>query len=157
MPLFARLEGELDEGALRRALDELARRHESLRTSFPLVDGVPVQRVAPPAPVDLLVHDYAGLREDEREDEAGRLVREHARIPFTLETGPLFRADLARLGGHDHLLLLTLHHVIADGWSLDVLWRELAALYGAFSRGFPRRSPSRGCSTATFRRGSGRG
>ena len=137
MPLFARLEGELDADALRRALDELARRHESLRTSFPLVDGVPVQRVSPPAPVDLLVHDYAGLREDERDDEAGRLVREHARIPFTLETGPLFRADLARLGERDHLLLLTLHHVIADGWSLDVLWRELAALYGAFSRGEP--------------------
>ncbi|MFL5384123.1 MAG: amino acid adenylation domain-containing protein, partial [Longimicrobiaceae bacterium] len=137
MPLFARLEGELDEGALRRALDELVRRHESLRTSFPLVDGLPVQRVAPPSPVELFTHDFAAFRDDEREEEAGRLVREHARIPFTLETGPLFRADLARLGEHDHLLLITLHHVIADGWSLDLLWRELAALYGAFSRGEP--------------------
>jgi len=137
MPLFARLEGELHEEALRRALDELVRRHESLRTFFPLVDGLPVQRVAPPAPVELFTHDYAALRDDEREEEAQRLVREHARIPFTLETGPLFRADLARLGEHDHLLLLTLHHVIADGWSLDLLWRELAALYGAFSRGEP--------------------
>ncbi|HEX8905984.1 MAG TPA: condensation domain-containing protein, partial [Longimicrobiaceae bacterium] len=137
MPLFARLEGELDQGALRRALDELVRRHESLRTRFPLVDGLPVQRVAPPAPVELLTHDFAAFRDDEREEEAGRLVREHARIPFNLETGPLFRADLARLGQHDHLLLITLHHVIADGWSLDLLWRELAALYGAFSRGEP--------------------
>jgi amino acid adenylation domain-containing protein len=137
MPLFARLEGELDEAALRRALDELVRRHESLRTSFPLVDGLPVQRVAPPAPVELFTHDFSAFRDDEREEEAARLVREHARIPFTLETGPLFRADLARLGEHDHLLLLTLHHVIADGWSLDLLWRELAALYGAFSRGQP--------------------
>ncbi|HVG44371.1 MAG TPA: amino acid adenylation domain-containing protein, partial [Longimicrobium sp.] len=137
MPLFARLQGELDEGALRRALDELVRRHESLRTSFPLVDGLPVQRVAPPAPVELFTHDFAAFRDDEREEEAARLVREHARIPFTLETGPLFRADLARLGERDHLLLLTLHHVIADGWSLDLLWRELAALYGAFSRGEP--------------------
>ncbi|HEX6749437.1 MAG TPA: amino acid adenylation domain-containing protein [Longimicrobium sp.] len=137
MPLFARLEGALDADALRRALDELVRRHESLRTSFPLVDGLPVQRVAPPAPVELFTHDFAAFRDDEREEEAQRLVREHARIPFTLETGPLFRADLAKLGEREHLLLITLHHVIADGWSLDLLWRELAALYGAFSRGEP--------------------
>ncbi|HEU0053268.1 MAG TPA: condensation domain-containing protein, partial [Longimicrobium sp.] len=137
MPLFARLVGELDEEAMQCALDELVRRHESLRTSFPLVDGLPVQRIAPAAPADLLTHDFSAFREDEREDEARRLIREHARIPFTLETGPLFRADLAKLGEQEHLLLLTLHHVIADGWSLDVLWRELAALYGAFSRGEP--------------------
>jgi amino acid adenylation domain-containing protein len=137
MPLFARLEGELDEAALRRTLDELVRRHESLRTSFPLVDGLPVQRVAPPAPVELYTHDFSAFRDDEREEEAAQLIREHARIPFTLETGPLFRVDLARLGEQSHLLLLTLHHVIADGWSLDLLWRELATLYGAFSRGEP--------------------
>ncbi|HEX2189470.1 MAG TPA: amino acid adenylation domain-containing protein, partial [Longimicrobiaceae bacterium] len=135
MPLFVRLEGELDPDALRRALDELVRRHESLRTFFPLVDGAPVQRVAPPAPAELVFHDLGTLRGDEREDEAARLVREQARLPFWLETGPLFRADLVKLGEGDHLLLATLHHAIADGWSLDVLWHELAALYGAFSRG----------------------
>ncbi|HEX2187469.1 MAG TPA: condensation domain-containing protein, partial [Longimicrobiaceae bacterium] len=135
MSRFVRLEGELDPDALRRALDELVRRHESLRTSFPLVDGAPVQRVAPPAPAELVFHDLATLRDDEREDEAARLVREQARLPFWLETGPLFRADLVRLGEGNHLLLVTLHHAIADGWSLDVLWHELAALYGSFSRG----------------------
>ncbi|HEU4561305.1 MAG TPA: amino acid adenylation domain-containing protein [Longimicrobium sp.] len=135
MPLFLRLEGELDADALRRALDELVRRHESLRTSFPLVDGAPVQRVAPPAPADLVFHDLGTLRHDERDDEAARLVREQARLPFWLETGPLFRADLVKLGEGDHLLLIVLHHAIADGWSLDVLRHELAALYGAFSRG----------------------
>jgi amino acid adenylation domain-containing protein len=135
MPLFVRLEGALDPDALGRALDELVRRHESLRTSFPLVDGAPVQRVAPPAPAELAFHDLGTLRDDEREDEAARLVREQARLPFWLETGPLFRADLVKLGAGDHLLLATLHHAIADGWSLDVLWHELAALYGAFSRG----------------------
>ncbi|HEU4452819.1 MAG TPA: amino acid adenylation domain-containing protein, partial [Longimicrobium sp.] len=135
MPIFVRMEGALDEEALRRALDELVRRHESLRTFFPLVDGIPVQRVGPPAPAEVTFHDLSALRDDVREDEAERLVREQARVPFWLETGPLFRADLARLGEADHLLLITLHHVIADGWSLDVLWHELAALYGAFSRG----------------------
>jgi pristinamycin I synthase-3/4 len=137
IPLFVRLEGELDVDALQRALDELVRRHESLRTSFPLVDGAPVQRVAPPAPTELVIHDLGTLRDDEREDEAARLVREQARIPFWLETGPLFRADLVKLGEGDHLLLITVHHAIADGWSLDVLWHEMAALYGAFSRGEP--------------------
>jgi amino acid adenylation domain-containing protein len=135
MPLFVRLEGDLDPDALRRALDELVRRHESLRTSFPLVDGAPVQRVAPPAPAELVFYDLGDLRDDEREDEAARLVREQARLPFWLETGPLFRADLVKLGERDHLLLATLHHAIADGWSLDVLWHEMAALYGSFSRG----------------------
>ncbi|HEX5725658.1 MAG TPA: condensation domain-containing protein, partial [Longimicrobiaceae bacterium] len=137
MPRFARLEGELDVEALRRALDELVRRHESLRTRFPLVDGLPVQRVDPPGPADLVVHDFAALRDDEREEEAARLVREHAQIPFWLESGPLYRLDLAKLGERDHLLLLTLHHVIADGWSLEILWRELGQLYAAFSRGEP--------------------
>ncbi|HST63409.1 MAG TPA: amino acid adenylation domain-containing protein [Longimicrobium sp.] len=135
IPLFVRLEGGLDPDTLGRALDALVRRHESLRTSFPLVDGAPVQRVAPPAPAGLAFHDLSTLRDDEREDEAARLVREQARLPFWLETGPLFRADLVKLGEGDHLLLATLHHAIADGWSLDVLWHELAALYGAFSRG----------------------
>ena len=150
MPLFARLEGALDADALRRALDELVRRHESLRTSFPLVDGLPVQRVAEPHPVDLFPHDFAALRDDEREDEARRLVHEHARIPFNLETGPLFRADLARLGEDNHLLLLTFHHVIADGWSLDVLWRELAALYGAYSQDEPSPLPELGVQYGDF-------
>jgi amino acid adenylation domain-containing protein len=135
MPLFVRLEGALDDDAFRRALDELVRRHESLRTSFPLVDGIPVQRVAPAAPAEVTVHDLSALRDDEREDEAARLVREQARTPFWLETGPLFRADLVKLGEDAHLFLATLHHAIADGWSLDLLWHELAALYGAFSRG----------------------
>ncbi|HEV3048901.1 MAG TPA: amino acid adenylation domain-containing protein, partial [Longimicrobium sp.] len=135
MPLFVRLEGELDEDAFRRALDELVRRHESLRTAFPLVDGIPVQRVGPPAPAEVTYHDLSTLRDDERADEAARLVREQARIPFWLETGPLFRADLVKLGEGEHLFLATLHHAIADGWSLDVLWHELAALYSSFSRG----------------------
>jgi amino acid adenylation domain-containing protein len=135
MPFFVRLEGELDQDAFRRALDELVRRHESLRTSFPLVDGAPVQRVAPPGPAELTFLDLSALRDDERQDETARLVREQARTPFWLETGPLFRADLVKLGEGDHLFLANLHHVIADGWSLDVLWHELAALYGSFSRG----------------------
>jgi amino acid adenylation domain-containing protein len=135
MPLFVRLEGEFDQDAFRGALDELVRRHESLRTSFPLVDGAPVQRVAPPAPAELTFYDLSALRDDERNDETARLVREQARTPFWLETGPLFRADLVKLSEGEHLFLATLHHAIADGWSLDVLWHELTALYGSFSRG----------------------
>ena len=132
-----RISGALDAAALVRALGEVVRRHEALRTVFAAADGRPVQVVLPPAPLALDVEDLSSLPDAEREVEAGRRVREEALRPFDLERGPLFRARLLRLGEGEHLLFVGMHHVVSDGWSLGVLFGELAALYGAFARGEP--------------------
>ncbi|HEV3050065.1 MAG TPA: amino acid adenylation domain-containing protein, partial [Longimicrobium sp.] len=138
LPFSYRITGPLDDDALRHALAELVRRHEPLRTTLPAVDGVPVQRIAPPpADFDLPVADLRRLPDDERRAEADRLAAEAARHRFDLARGPLFRASLVRIGDAEHLLLLNLHHAIGDGWSLGVLLEELSTLYAAFSRGEP--------------------
>ncbi|HSU12938.1 non-ribosomal peptide synthetase/type I polyketide synthase [Longimicrobium sp.] len=129
IPLALRLSGELDAAALERALGEIVRRHESLRTTFAEMGGAPVQVVAPFSGFRLPVHDVA----DEAEIRA-RAESEAAR-PFDLATGPLFRATLLRRSDAEHVLLLTVHHVVGDGWSLDLLFRELRALYGAYREG----------------------
>jgi amino acid adenylation domain-containing protein len=135
VPATLRLEGRLDVDALARALGEIVRRHETLRTVFDVEDGEPVQLVLPWRPVPLPVHDLAALGEAERTAEVERLAAAQARRPFDLETGPLFRAELLRLGQEDHVLLLCMHHVVSDGWSIGVLLRELSALQRAFARG----------------------
>ncbi|MBZ4423313.1 non-ribosomal peptide synthetase, partial [Myxococcus sp. RHSTA-1-4] len=132
MPSVLWLDGALDVGALERSLTELVRRHEVLRTTF--ADG-PVQVIHPPPHLSLPVVDLSSLPEASREDEARRLAREEARRPFDLTRGPLLRATLLRLGDTRHLLVLVLHHVVSDGWSMDVLVRESAALYAAFREG----------------------
>ncbi|HZH99277.1 MAG TPA: condensation domain-containing protein, partial [Fimbriimonadaceae bacterium] len=132
-----RLAGRLNVESLGRSLKEIVSRHEALRTTFAAVDGEPVQVISPVTDVDLPIDDLTTLPEAEREDEAKRRARQEARRPFDLERGPLFRAKLLRLGEEEHLLLLTMHHVVSDGWSMGVLWRELGALYGAFSEGKP--------------------
>ncbi|NMO13901.1 non-ribosomal peptide synthase/polyketide synthase [Pyxidicoccus fallax] len=134
IPIALRLDGALDVGALERAFTELMRRHEVLRTTFQ--EG-PVQLIHPPAPISLPVVDLSSLRETEREAECQRLTREEARRPFDLTREPMLRAALLRLSGTEHLLLLTLHHIASDGWSLGVLVREVAALYEAFIQGQP--------------------
>jgi amino acid adenylation domain-containing protein len=136
-PSALRLLGRLDRGVLARSLDEVVRRHETLRTSFPLVDGEPVQAVAPAAPRALPLVDLAGLPAEAREREARRLVHDEARRPFDLAHGPLLRVTLLRLGAAEHMALFTVHHVISDAWSTRVLVSELSALYDAFSRGAP--------------------
>ncbi|MEW5925956.1 MAG: amino acid adenylation domain-containing protein [Gemmatimonadota bacterium] len=135
MPFALRLRGALDAGALRASLDELVRRHETLRTTLEERGGVPVQVVHPPAPAAAASLDLRGLADGEREREAERLAREEALAPFDLERGPLLRSTLLRLAEDDHVLLFTLHHVVGDGWSMDVLVREVSALYAAFGRG----------------------
>ncbi|HEX6746468.1 MAG TPA: amino acid adenylation domain-containing protein [Longimicrobium sp.] len=138
IPFSYRITGALDAEALRRALAELVRRHEPLRTTLPAVDGVPVQRIAPaPADFDLPVADLRHLPESERRAEAGRLAAEASGHRFDLARGPLFRASLVHVADAEHHLLLNLHHVIGDGWTVGVLKEELSALYGAFSRGEP--------------------
>ncbi|AGC43404.1 non-ribosomal peptide synthetase [Myxococcus stipitatus DSM 14675] len=137
MPAVLRLSGALDADVARRCLDALRARHESLRTTFLMHGQTPAQVVAPVADVPLEVIDLTGLPVEQREAEARRRVDEEARRPFALERSPGFRCALVRLGEHEHLLLLTLHHIIADGWSLSVLVREVAALYASFSAGQP--------------------
>ena len=135
IPMRVRMRGALDRDALRRALDAVVARHEALRTTFPVVDGRPEQRVAPAemSGFRLVEHDLGAYTEA----ELHRLMEDEARARFDLERGPLFRGRLVRLGDEDHVLLLTLHHAVADGWSTGVLARELSALYAAFLRGEP--------------------
>ncbi|HEV2764734.1 MAG TPA: condensation domain-containing protein, partial [Pyrinomonadaceae bacterium] len=134
-PSAIRLTGRLDARALARSLSELVRRHEVLRTSFVEADGQPAQVVAPAAPVALPVVELGGVGAGEREAAVLRLADEEARRPFDLSQGPLLRTTLVRLGEDEHVLLITMHHIVSDGWSVGVLIRELSALYEAFSRG----------------------
>ncbi|HEX7774674.1 MAG TPA: condensation domain-containing protein, partial [Pyrinomonadaceae bacterium] len=132
MPAQVLLSGELDVAALERAFNEVVRRHESLRTSFSDSAGTPRQVIAPELPVALAVTDLSHLAPDERAAQAAALADSEARLPFDLSRPPLFRAALLRLSATEHHLLLTLHHVVADGWSIRVLVRELSALYESF-------------------------
>jgi len=137
MPMALRLRGELDAAALQAAVDGLLARHEALRTVFRFEDGEPLQEVLPPAPAGLPLHDLSHLPEDAREAEAGRLAGEDARTPFDLASRLPIRFALVRLGAGDHLLLINIHHIVADGWSLGILFRELTALYQAAREGRP--------------------
>jgi amino acid adenylation domain-containing protein len=122
---------------LERTVNEIVRRHESLRTTFRTVDGQPEQAIAATLEIPLPVIDLSPLSGDARASEAARLADAEAQRPFDLAAGPLIRTTLLRLGSTEYVFLLTLHHIIADGWSLDVLFRELAALYPAFAAGRP--------------------
>jgi amino acid adenylation domain-containing protein len=135
LPLALRLRGVLALPALAATLDEIVRRHEVLRTTFPGTDGEPRQVIAPPGPVPLPVVDLSGLSAPEPEVE--RLLTAEARRPFDLAAGPLLRVRLLRLAAEDHVAFLDLHHIIGDGWSFGVLIREIAALYPAFLAGRP--------------------
>jgi amino acid adenylation domain-containing protein len=135
VPFALRLRGALDVAALRASLDALVRRHETLRTTFAERGGAPVQVIHPPAPVPLPILDLGRLPPEARERQAGRLARAEATRPFDLALGPLVRSTLLRLGGGDHALLFTLHHVVSDEWSMEVLVNEVSALYAAFGRG----------------------
>ncbi|RCH64527.1 amino acid adenylation domain-containing protein [Streptomyces sp. SDr-06] len=134
MPMAVELRGALDRPALGRALDALAARHEVLRTRLVSVAGVPFQRVGPAdAGFPLTITDLTGT--PDAWQQLAVLQREEAAAPFDLERGPLTRGRLVMLEAERHVLLLTLHHIIADGWSMSVLNRELGALYAAFTAG----------------------
>ncbi|HST59365.1 MAG TPA: amino acid adenylation domain-containing protein, partial [Longimicrobium sp.] len=135
IPLAWRLDGALDEAALERALGEIVRRHEALRTVFREGDGGAAQVVEPFTGFALPVDDLSALPPAEREAAVERRTAEDAARPFDLGTGPLFRAALLRLGAQEHALLVCIHHIVSDAWSFGVLMRELSALYAAFARG----------------------
>jgi amino acid adenylation domain-containing protein len=132
IPYGLRLVGPLKVAALEQSLREISRRHEALRTTFSITGGDPVQVISPALSLSMPFVDLTDRLENAREEEAQRLAHEEAGRPFDLRTGPLFRAKLIRLGELNHLLLLTLHHIVSDGWSMAVLYRELSILYRAF-------------------------
>ena len=133
IPFALRLRGSLNVRALEQSIGEIVRRHEALRTTFGTSDHMPVQVIAPVNPDwKLTVNSLQDLSETEREGEMQRLAREEAQKPFDLDNNPLWRASLLELDSEDHLLLITVHHIVFDGWSEGILWRELASLYAAF-------------------------
>jgi hypothetical protein len=136
-PAAYRLTGPLDAAVLERCFGEIARRHEILRTTFDVEGDEPVQVIREPRPPALPVESLEQLAEGGREAEARRLWAEEARLPFDLAAGPLFRLRLLRLAPRDHILLITWHHIITDGWSFGVLVAELTRLYDAYERGLP--------------------
>src|SRR5947209_16214692 len=137
MPVALRLSAPVNVGILERCLNEIVRRHEVLRTTFGTVDGRPVQVVAPQLQLGVAVVDLRQLGPTEREAEAQRLAAIEAQRPFDLARGPLLRATLLQLAEADAVLLLSMHHIVSDGWSLGVLYRELATLYQSYQLGQP--------------------
>ena len=137
IPAAVRLRFAVDVGVLERSVSEIARRHESLRTRFVMVDGEPAQVIDAPQRVPVAVTDLSRLSVAEREAEVMRLAVRDARAPFDLSAGPLLRVGLVRLGAGDWVLLLTMHHIISDGWSMGVLFGELRTLYEAYAFGRP--------------------
>ncbi|HSP79188.1 MAG TPA: condensation domain-containing protein, partial [Myxococcaceae bacterium] len=141
LPALFQVEGELDVGAFAWSLEALVARHEVLRTTFAEEKGQPVQVVTPSLKVELPVKDLRGLPEQELAAEAERLAREEMLRPFELARGPLMRAALLRLGEREHLVVLTLHHIVFDIWSMGVLLRDLTELYAARLAGREPRLP----------------
>jgi amino acid adenylation domain-containing protein len=136
MPLMVKLTGELKIDVLERTFSELIRRHEVFRTSFPTtIHEEPVQVISPPQPVTIKIEDLTTFSAAERETELRRRASREAAAPFDLEHGPMFRLRLLRMDSQEHVLLLTLHHIISDGWSMGVMIRELGALYTSFYQG----------------------
>ncbi|MGH3979770.1 MAG: non-ribosomal peptide synthetase [Pseudonocardiaceae bacterium] len=135
VPLAARLDGPCDRTALQRALEVLVARHESLRTTFPSVDGRPWQVIGAPNPVELGLTDLTELPAGQRDAELARVAAAQGQRPFQLDRGPLLLTHLVRLGETSHVLVITVHHIVFDGWSSGVFLRELGALYDEFATG----------------------
>ena len=127
--------GTLNVRALERGLDEILRRHDALRTTFPMAGESPVQVIHPHEAFSLPMIDLGEVPENGRRDRALRLAEEEFQRPFDLSAGPLFRAALLRLDDMEHVLIVTMHHIVSDGWSMGVFFRELSTLYAAYSGG----------------------
>lgn len=130
MPQAFRVRGPLDVGALQRSLERVVQRHEVLRTSFPAQDGRP-RAAHCVRPFELVHVDLSVVAAAQREEAATAHSNALARLPFDLATGPLMRAALLRLGRDEHVLVIVLHHIVCDEWSLDLFWRDMAAFYDA--------------------------
>jgi amino acid adenylation domain-containing protein len=147
-----RLSGPLDVAALEKSLNEVVRRHEALRTTFPAVDGHPVPVVAPARPLHLSIVDLRSAPEGQQRAEVQRLAIDEARRLFDIGKGPLVRVKLLRLAPQSHVLLVTMPHILIDGWSMGVLFREQALLYGAYCAGEPSPLPDLSLQYSDFAR-----
>lgn len=145
-----RLSGALDIALLRRCIDEVIKRHEVLRTVYPVVAGRPVQHIQAPARCDLRVFDFRQFPADEREDEARRVTVAEAKTRFDLTKGPLFRPLLLQVGDEDYIFAVVVHHIAIDGWSLWLLIKEIAEFYRAFHEGRPPELPQAHIQYADF-------
>ncbi|MFC5743201.1 condensation domain-containing protein, partial [Dyella tabacisoli] len=137
IPVTIRLKGQLDRQALQGALNDVVCRHDALRAYFESEHGTPVQRIMPRLDLVLALNDLRHLAPDEREAKARELMLDETRTPFDLQTGPLIRGSLLQLTEQDYVLLLTMHHIASDGWSMGVLVREVSALYASHALGSP--------------------
>ncbi len=135
--MAARITGPLEVGIVEKAISEVVRRHEVLRTVFPAANGWPRQEILPTSPVPVEVADLTQNPEDKREELAHQFIATEAHKPFDLAHGPLFRTQLLRISAEDHVLVMTVHHTVFDGWSMSVLWREFGAVYEAYRSGSP--------------------
>src|ERR1044071_395731 len=137
VPRVIRVEGRLNLEVLERTLDAIVARHESLRTHFALIDGALMQVIARQRDVGLTLTDLSELPEEQLAVSAAHLAAQEGRRSFDLARGPLLRAAVLRLAVDEHLLLLTMHHIVSDAWSAGLLFREIGLLYEAFSAGQP--------------------
>ena len=137
IPLLLRFKGTLNVPALQQCLDEMMRRHETLRTRFTTIDNQPMQVIEPAGSLAMPLTDLTALPEAERQAAAARYCDEEARSAFDLKNDLMVRARLFRLGPTEHMLLLNFHHIATDGWSMGVIFRELRTLYPAFLSGQP--------------------
>ncbi|MEO1087785.1 MAG: condensation domain-containing protein, partial [Acidobacteriota bacterium] len=142
IPVAARLDGPLDRRVMAATIELLAQRHESLRTVFTARDGKPVQQITPGDEIRLRFEDLSRLGTGDvapavAEAEMERRLEAESRRPFDLEVGPLFRAQLYRITATRHILALQMHHIISDGWSMEILISELRQIYHAFAAGRP--------------------
>jgi amino acid adenylation domain-containing protein len=135
LPEAFRLTGSLNVAALEQSLSEIVKRHEILRTTFAVVDGKPVQAIAPATNLTLPVVDLREIKQGDKEAKALQLVTEVAAEPFNLAVGPLLGCQLFQLNEQEYIFLVTMHHIVTDGWSMGVFFHELSALYEAFSAG----------------------
>jgi acyl carrier protein len=135
IPLSVKLNGALDVEALERTISEVVRRHEILRTRFEARQGEPVQIVENPVRMEIPVTDLSMLQEVERARQASQMLEAEAREGFDLGRGPLLRVKLLRMGEEEHIVLMTMHHIVCDGWSMGVLVKEVATLYQAYNQG----------------------
>ncbi|HKN84844.1 MAG TPA: amino acid adenylation domain-containing protein, partial [Pyrinomonadaceae bacterium] len=150
IPLALRITGELDVAALEQAFGDLIKRHETLRTTFIMRNGRPEQVISSPGKFVLRVIDVSEQPASEREKEAQRFTAEEAQVPFDLSNGPLLRTLLIKLSDRDHVILLTMHHIVSDAWSMGLLTHELTRLYEAHASGRPWRLPELSIQYADF-------
>ncbi|QHP66039.1 amino acid adenylation domain-containing protein (plasmid) [Bradyrhizobium sp. LCT2] len=150
VPAGFRIEGKLNLPALEQAFNEIVRRHEALRTVFPSVNGKPVQVIRPILRIPLPVTDLSHLASGAQAEGLSEFCRASVRRPFDLVEGPLLRCELVRFGAESHALILTMHHLVADAWSMRILGRELAKLYEAQALGVPHGMPDLAIQYADF-------